>query len=377
LSKAEEHQQTPGLSSCIVFVSSPSLFATVRFAILVTGLVALSGCAGLAVRLGLRTRLETVPVSSVSAGLVSEHDHTPVNALGPGQSAALVIVATDPKGEKFVTAGAGGGKVLFDSYLIDASIVTVNNHGRVSLPADPSLSEGKEGRLRITLVGHPGVTTELDIPVRYDIAYRANFSGADGMNGMDGLAGLDGSAGMDAPLPMADPATGLPGTQGPGGRGSDGSRGGDGSNGQDGSPGLDVHIWIRLAAAAGDASAANPLLQVKVSGGARQSLFLIDPHGGSLRVSADGGQGGRGGAGGRGGRGGSAGNGFPPGLSGLDGPPGADGRSGSSGAGGRITVSVDLAAQPYLSTLSWSNRSGDGRAGPAPNVVIEPISNLW
>jgi hypothetical protein len=322
-------------------------------------------------------RLDNVPVSSVSAALVSEHDHTPVNALGPGQSAALVIVAIDPKGEKFVTAGAGGGKVLLDSYVIGASIVTVNDRGRVSLPADPSLSEGKEGSVRITLVAHPDVTTELDIPVRYDIAYQANFSGADGMNGIDGFAGLDGSAGMDAPPPMVNPATGLPGTQGPGGRGSDGGRGEDGSNGQDGSPGLDVHIWMRLAGAAGDASAAKPLLQVKVSGGARQSLFLIDPQGGSLRVSANGGQGGRGGAGGRGGRGGSGGNGFPAGLSGLDGLPGADGRHGSSGAGGRITVSVDPAVQPYLSLLSWSNRGGDGREGPSPNIVIEPVATLW
>lgn len=261
--------------------------------------------------------------------------------------------------------------------MIGASIVTVDDHGRVSLPADPSLSESKEGRVRITLVGHPDVTTEFAIPVRYDMAYQANFSGANGMNGMDGLAGLDGNAGMDAPLPIVDPATGLPGTQGPGGRGSDGSSGGDGSNGQDASPGLDVHIWMRLAGAAGDASAARPLLQVKVTGGTRQSLFLIDPQGGSLRVSANGGQGGRGGAGGRGGRGGSGGSGFPPGLSGLDGHPGADGRPGSSGAGGRITVSVDPAAQRYLSTLSWSNRSGDGRAGPAPNIVIEPVPTLW
>jgi len=374
---SKDHQQTPDLSSCIVFVSSPSLFAAGRVAILVTGLVALSGCTELAVRLGLRTRLDNVPVSSVSAALVSEHDHTPVDALGPGQSAGLVIVAVGPKGEKFVTAGAGRGKVLLDSYLIDASIVTINKNGRGSLPADPSLSEGKAGRVRITLVGQPGVTTELDIPVRYDIAYRANFSGAEGIEGVDGFAGLDGSAGTDAPLPMVDPATGLPGTQGPGGRGSDGSNGGDGSNGQDGSPGPDVHIWMRLVSGAGDASAADPLLQVKVSAGTRESLFLIDPHGGSLRVSADGGQGGRGGAGGTGGRGGSGGNGFPPGLSGLDGHAGADGRPGSPGAAGRISISVDPGAQQYLSILSWSNRNGDGRAGPTLNIVSEPVPALW
>ena len=361
----------------LVSPSSAPLLASSRIGVLLIGLVALAGCTDLAVGLGLRTRLDKVPISSASASLVSDRDHTTVSALGPGQSAELVVVALDPKGERFVTAGAGGGKVLLDSYVIEASLVTIDKNGKVALPADPSLSEGKEGHLRVTLVGHPDVATQLDIPVRYDIAYLANFSGADGLSGVDGFPGLDGSAGADAPLPMVDPVTGQTGTQGSGGRGSDGGNGGDGSNGQDGSPGAAVHIWVRLAAAAGDASAASPLLQVKVSAGARQNLFLIDPHGGSLKVSANGGQGGRGGAGGRGGRGGSGGNGFPPGFSGLDGRPGADSRPGNAGAAGAITVSVDPAAQPYLSSLSFSNHGGDGRPGPAPKILIEPVPALW
>ena len=65
--------------------------------------------------------------------------------------------------------------------------------------------------------------------MRYDVAYQANYSGADGTAGIDATAGLDGSAGMDAPsLPIVDAATGRPGTHGPDGRGSDGGNGGDG-----------------------------------------------------------------------------------------------------------------------------------------------------
>ena len=178
--------------------------------VLVAVSVAVSGCTDLAVRLGLRTRLAGVPVSAVSVALVTRRDHSAVSALGPGQSAQLVIVATNADGQKFVTVGAGGGKVLFDSYVIDASVVNVSKRGRVSLPADPLLSEGRTGHLRITLVGHPGVAAELHIPVRYDIAYQLDFPGADGAPGMDGMAGLDGMSGMDALPAPVDPATGLP-----------------------------------------------------------------------------------------------------------------------------------------------------------------------
>ncbi len=168
-----------------------------------------------------------------------------------------------------------------------------------------------------------------------------------------------------------DPTTGLPGPQGPGGRGGDGGNGGDGSNGGNGAPGAAVHIWLRLESASG------PLLQAKVSGGGHDLYYLIDPNGGTLKVTADGGAGGAGGSGGRGGRGGSGGSGNPSGLSGLDGRPGFDGRAGDPGAAGTITVSVDPTAQPYEHLLVLSNHSGSGQAGPAPAIVIEPVPPLW
>jgi hypothetical protein len=112
-------------------------------------------------------------------------------------------------------------------------------------------------------------------------------------------------------------------------------------------------------------------------GGGRESLYILDPNGGSLRVRDDGGAGGRGGTGGRAGRGVSGGMGFPPGLNGLDGHSGRDGRPGNAGAGGTITVSVDPAAQKFLSCITWSNRSGDGAPGPAPVITVEPVAPLW
>jgi hypothetical protein len=340
-------------------------------AVLVMMLVSATGCSAIAVRLGLRVRLDNVPVTAVSASLLSRRDGSVVSALAPGQSARLVLVATTQDGKRFATVGAGSGKVAFDNYTIEAAIVQVSKGGTVSLSSDPRVSEGKVAHLRIIPTAHPEVVAELDIAVRYDIAFVADFSGGAGTNGMDGTNGLDGSPGTEGTTPMVDPLTGAIGTPGPGGRGSDGGNGGDGSNGQDGSPGGAVHIWMRME------SGTKPLLQIKVASGARQSLYIVDPNGGSLKIMANGGAGGRGGAGGKAGRGGRGGVGSPNGLDGLDGRPGWDGRAGGDGAGGTITLSVDPAAQPFLKCVSWSNHSGAGLPGPPPNITVEPVAELW
>jgi hypothetical protein len=332
-------------------------------------LTLLIGCSAVAQFLGLRIGLDKVPVTAVSVSLVDQNG-APVAALGPGQSARLVVIATASDGKQYASVGAGRGKVALDNYTITASIVTLGRRGTVSLPADPRVSEGQVGHLHIVPVAHPGVAADLDIAVRYDIAYAVDFSGADGMNGTDGTPGLDGLAGSDGIPGTPDPTTGLS-TAGPGGDGGNGADGGDGGNGWDGSPGQAVRVWVRMA------PAARPLLQVKVIAAATQSFYLIDPRGGSLRITTNGGQGGRGGQGGPGGNGGAGGSGSPPGVRGSDGSQGLDGRPGSDGAAGTITISVDPAAKGYLSAITWSNRSGDGVAGPAPRITVEPLAPLW
>ena len=341
-----------------------------RTALLTFLLMSLAGCSTVAVWLGLRIRLDSVPVTAVSASMVAKRGTAVVTGIGPGQSARLVLVASTADGKQYPTVGAGKGKVAFDNYTIEATIVQVSKRGVVSLSADPRVSEGKTSHLHITTIAHPEVTADLDIPVVYNLAFVADFSGAAGADGSDGLAGSDGSSGSDGSLPMADPTTGAAGTMGPGGNGSNGGDGTDGSNGQDGSPGGNVHAWVRLE------SGAKQLLQIKVTSGARASLYIVDPNGGTLKILANGGPGGRGGSGGAAGRGGSGGNGFPPGFSGLDGRPGSDGRAGDEGAAGTITLSVDPAAQPFLKAITWSN-SGVRGAGPAPTITVEPVPPLW
>jgi hypothetical protein len=289
--------------------------------LLALGLLALEGCGSIGVALGLRTRLDKVPVTALSASL------SPDPGLSPGKSGRLVIVATTSDGKKLVTVGPGHGKVLFDSFTFDASVAQVSRRGVVSLPADPRVSDGSMPHVRITAIAHPDVVAELDVPVRYDVAFAAHFSGRPGLNGSSGLDGLSGSAGTDGSIDLNNPV--------PGGNGSAGTDGGDGQNGEDGEPGQAIHVWVTLR------PGAQPLLEVRVAGAGHEQFFLIDPNGGTLAIDANGGRGGSGGAGGRGGQGGSGGTGFPSGLSGQAGRDGSSGRAGSDGAAGTIVVSAD------------------------------------
>ena len=334
-------------------------------------LMTLAGCSDLAVALGLRMRLDRVPVTSISASLVGRGSPAAIPALAPGASARLVVVATTSDGRQLVTAGAGHGRVLLDSFVLTSDLVQFGKGGKVSLPADPRVSDGKVASIHIATVGHTDVVTDLDVAVRYDVAFVANYSGVGGMKGLDGTNGLDGSSGFDAAPSMPDSTTGMPGPAGQGGDGGNGGNGSDGGAGGEGSPGATVHVWLRLK------PGTDHVLQAKVSGNARDSYYLVDGQGGSLTVTADGGAGGAGGSGGRAGRGGSGGLGQPSGMTGMDGLAGSNGHPGRDGAAGTISVSVDPSAQPFMRILKLSNHSGAGRPGPAPTVVVEPVPPLW
>lgn len=328
------------------------------------GLLALSavaGCSAIEVGLGLRTRLDKVPVTGVSATL------SPDPGLAPGKPKRLIITATTSDAKQLVTVGAGHGNVLFDSFAFAATTVTVSKKGVVSLPADPRATEGATPHIPITVVGHPDVTADLSIPIRYDVAFAANFAGNPGFKGIDGLNGLAGSNGSDGSVDINNPSAG-PSGGGPGGNGTNGEDGRDGDAGQ---PGEAVHIWMALKS--GD----RPLLQVRAASKTHSQLFLIDPNGGSLTVNANGGAGGAGGTGGRGGQGGSGGSGFPPGFSGQNGQDGMNGHPGADGAAGTIIVSVDSQAQPFLDKLQLVNKNGDGRPGPKPEIRVETVAPLW
>ena len=316
-----------------------------------------SGCTSIELALGLRMRLDKVPVTGLTASLV------PNPALAPGQSGKLVIVATTADGQRFISAGMGHGKVLFDSYNLTTSVVQVNTKGKVSLSSDPRISDEATPKIVITVNGHPDVTAELVIPVRYDVPFVAHFSGRPGSSGFDGSDGMSGSSGSSGSMDPNNPSSG-----GDGGNGTDGGNGADGGPGE---PGKSVQVSITLRAGP------TALLQIRAASGDRELLFLVDPNGGKLSLDANGGPGGSGGRGGRGGSGGSGGIGTPSGMPGLSGQDGRSGWSGPGGAAGKIVVSVDPSAEPYLDRVVFSNKSGDGVPGAAPVTRIVPVGALW
>jgi hypothetical protein len=286
-------------------------------------------------------------------------------ALLPGQALPLVLAATEAAGAVLNTVGRGGGKVTWDNYQLTARIVTVDASGLVSLPADPRVSDGLVPQVQAVVSGRPALTTSLQIPVRYNGHFTADFSGtpgSSGYSGSQGLSGLSGSFGScDPDSPQA------------GGNGSNGSDGGPGGDGGIGGPGGAIQAWVTLHPGAGQ------LLEVKASAQGQSLYFLIDPKGGSLTLNADGGSGGSGGSGGMGGSGGLGGYGCPGGFDGMGGFSGGNGSDGSGGNGGSITVTVDPRAQPFLGALTFSNRGGPGGGvdGPPPVIQAAVVPALW
>jgi hypothetical protein len=315
--------------------------------------LALCGCSSVQVKLGTRVSLVKTPIVSMEASLPNDP------GIVPGTKSPLVVAVTGADGKVLMTEGKGKGKVLWKDLTVAASVVSVNKKGIVSLPKDPRVSDGKMGHVSITAPSHPGISAELDIPLRYDYNFVSNFSGSSGSSGFNGT---DGTSGMSGSMGSMDPNNPSPG--------GNGSNGGDGSNGQDGGAGGDApSVQVQVALRSGS----NPLLQMGVSAaGHKERFYLVDPQGGSLTVKAEGGAGGSGGKGGSGGRGGSGGMGTPSGMSGSDGSSGRNGSDGSPGRAGSITVTYDPQAKPFLAAIHLSNQGG-----PAPVFTEEPVAPLW
>jgi len=315
-------------------------------------LLALSGCAAIQVKLGMKVYLAKIPVTSIEVRQANDP------GIGPGQKSSLIVEVTQPDGKILQTEGAGKGKVMWQDLVVTPTLVTVNKKGVITLAKDPRKSEGKLPTVIITAPSHPDLHAELDIPLRYDYKFVSNFFGSRGSSGTDGLSGQDGmsgSAGSDDPN---NPSAG--------GNGSNGSSGGDGSDGGPGGNAPPVQVQVTLR------PGSHPLLQAGVFAAGHKRYYLVDPQGGSLTVKADGGSGGSGGRGGRGGSGGAGGSGSPSGMSGQDGSNGHDGSDGSPGRGGLITVTYDPQVKPYLGNLIFSSQNG-----PKPVLQQASVAPLW
>ena len=315
------------------------------------------GCASIEVAVGLRTRLDNVPVTGLAVSLA------PGPALAPGSSARLVVTASTADGKKLVTEGPGHGTVLYDSFAFTATVAQVDEQGVVTLSADPRVSDGQTPKIHVTVNGHPDVVADIDVPVHYNVAFKADYSGRPGSGGFNGLDGTPGMSGSTGSMDPNNPS--------PGGNGTAGGDGGNGQDGGAGGDGKDVQVWMTRKP--------EPylLLQVRIAGGGREQLFLLDPAGGTIAVQTNGGPGGAGGAGGRGGAGGAGGVGTPNGMSGSNGQDGRSGSNGPGGAAGTIVVSVDPQALPFVDRLRLSNMNGNGSPGHEPQIRVVPVAPLW
>src|ERR1039458_97988 len=204
-------------------------------------LLALSGCAAVQVRLGMRVSLAKTPVASI------EVTQPKGPGIGPGQKSPLVVAVTQPDGKVLLTQGAGKGKVLWQDLVVTPTVVTVSKKGVVTLPKDPRKSEGKLPHIAITVPSHPDLHADLDIPLRYDYNFISNFSGSSGSSGMSGSDGSDGMSGSTGSMDPNNPSAG-----------GNGTNGGNGSDGQDGGPGGDApSVQVQLTLMPGP----HPLIQ--------------------------------------------------------------------------------------------------------------------
>jgi len=137
-------------------------------------LLTLTGCTRIQVWLGSRVRLEKLPIVSIEARQLGDP------GIVPGQQVPLFVSVKGTYGKPEVTEGTGRGRVLWDDIHIAATVVEVNGKGIASLSPDPRISDGKTPHLVITVPSHPDLQAELDIPVRYDASFTADFSGRAG-----------------------------------------------------------------------------------------------------------------------------------------------------------------------------------------------------
>jgi len=169
------------------------------------------------------------------AGQDSRHCHRGKPASKPRNRARRKVAARrgSYRAERKSAAhrGSGKGEVLWKDLAVTATVVSANKKGILSLPKDPRVSDGKTGQVTVTVPSHPGISANLDIPLRYNVKFVSSYSGTSGTSGTNGTDGIDGIGGSPGSMDPNNPSPGGDGTNG-----SDGSNGGDGGDGGDGPP---------------------------------------------------------------------------------------------------------------------------------------------
>jgi hypothetical protein len=219
----------------------------------------------------------------------------------------------------------------------------------------------------------PSLADTFNFKLDYIDNYNASIIAGSGYGGYSGMSGSSGANGGCS-----------------GCNGSDGQNGSDGSNGSSGENGHDVSVDFD---AYYDTILNTDLCLVHIEDLAdkRTWNYLVNPKGGTLKLTSSGGNGGDGGAGGSGGSGGDGGAGSthtyertknvtvtdstgthtvqetetytetdPGGHGGNGGYGGSGGSGGYGGDGGKIYVYYTEASMPFLSILTVNSLGGSG-----------------
>jgi hypothetical protein len=198
---------------------------------------------------------DKAPGSQIKGELVSEFDN--------GIQRVCTNLRNSKESNNFQFSGEGG---------------TWKN-GKFTIEPDFTKIEQHLSSVIVNSVRNNSVADTFSVLLDYKHAYKLCFSGSSGMPGFSGSNGGSGSSGM---------------------------HGGDGQNGQPGDFGNDgpeLGVWVDLYR---DSVLNTDLLYVYAQNlwTGEESRYLINPNGGSLDVSSNGGSGGSGGSGGNGGSGG-------------------------------------------------------------------------
>jgi antitoxin component YwqK of YwqJK toxin-antitoxin module len=259
-----------------------------------------------------------------------------------GQTIRIGIVALTDKGKEFKTPGFLTPGILkmveWTQFKIEVEGGTFSD-GAITISSNLSEIKNYQVKIKASSIDNPEIKNELILTLNFRGTTLASFEGTEGREGREGKSGPKG--------PNAVTSSDAAGNGGMGGSGGQGGNGG---------PGQNIEVYVKMQ---NDEILKKEMVYVFVKSNStnRQALFLVDPDGGKIIVSANGGDGGYGGPGGMGGQGGddtyrqSSGNG---------GQGGSGGSGGDGSNGGSITVYMDPSAEKLNpDVLKFTNEGGE------------------
>jgi len=263
-----------------------------------------------------------------------------LSGISPGQSIDIGIIVKTDKDKEYRTPNfpeeGSFRSIEWDRFGVEVEGGSFTN-GKVIINSNAADIKNYQVKIKAYFIKNPELKHELILNLDFKGEVLADFSGTPGKPGRNGQSGQRGDNGSSSTSPR------------------DGGNGGQGGNGGDGGQGQDIDVFAKLKY---DAVLKKDLLEVRVKSKTTgtEQVYFVDPAGGKLKISADGGAGGPGGTGGYGGPGGS--NSYSK-TSGNGGNAGFAGNGGNGAKGGSIVVYLDPSTDKLpAGILTYSNEGG-------------------